>query len=89
MGISIRTFITVPFIVLTLLPAGLVGTLAYRNSQAAVEELAETLMGQMSDRVRQRNHSGGHGRMRVSGSENPGLVWFELLRTPIGGLKPY
>ncbi|MGA1262354.1 MAG: hypothetical protein ACO331_00400 [Prochlorothrix sp.] len=35
------------------------------------------------------NHSGGHGRMRVSGSENPGLVWFELLRTPIGGLKPY
>ncbi|MGA1285052.1 MAG: hypothetical protein ACO34J_13475 [Prochlorothrix sp.] len=35
------------------------------------------------------NHSGGHGRMRVSGSENPGLVWFELLRTPIEGLKPY
>ncbi len=54
MGISIRTFITVPFVVLTLLPAGLVGTLAYRNSQAAVEELAETLMGQVSDRVRQQ-----------------------------------
>ncbi|MGA1264149.1 MAG: hypothetical protein ACO331_09625 [Prochlorothrix sp.] len=39
--------------------------------------------------INERKHSGGHGGMRVSGSENPGLVRFELLQTPIGGLKPY
>ncbi|MEB3274190.1 MAG: hypothetical protein ACO4AI_09100 [Prochlorothrix sp.] len=39
------------------MPAGLVGTLAYRNSQTAVEDLAELLMGQMSDRVRQQLRS--------------------------------
>ncbi|WP_017714042.1 adenylate/guanylate cyclase domain-containing protein [Prochlorothrix hollandica] len=54
MGISIRTFITLPFVILTLVPASLVGALAYHNSHRAVEALAETLMDQISDRVRQQ-----------------------------------
>ncbi|MGA1265333.1 MAG: hypothetical protein ACO331_15745 [Prochlorothrix sp.] len=60
------------------------------NPQAADAPVSALSHAPDEERVMQMcNHSGGHGRMRVSGSENPGLVWFELLRTPIEGLKPY
>jgi len=54
MGLSIRTFITVPLVALTLTPAALVGLLSYSNSQRAIQQSANTLTLQLASRVRQQ-----------------------------------
>jgi len=54
MKISIRTFITVPFLFLTFAPAGVVGWLSYTNSQQAIAKIADDLIGQISNQVRER-----------------------------------
>ncbi|NJL23260.1 MAG: hypothetical protein HC895_24460 [Leptolyngbyaceae cyanobacterium SM1_3_5] len=54
MRIPIRTFLTIPFLFLTLAPAGIVGRLFYLNSQKAVEQVAGDLFNQISNRSRER-----------------------------------
>ncbi len=54
MRISIRTLLTVPFLLLSLAPAGTVGYLFYSSSQDSVEEIAEDLFNQISDRTREQ-----------------------------------
>ncbi len=54
MRISIRTLLTIPFLVLTLAPIGIVGWLFYSNSQKAVKQIAGDLFGQISDRSREK-----------------------------------
>jgi adenylate cyclase len=51
MKISIRTLLTIPFLLLTLTPVGIVGWLFYSNSQKAVEQIANDLFNQISDRT--------------------------------------
>jgi len=52
MKISIRAFITLPVLVLTFVPAAVVGLLAYSSSQRAIEKIAEDLVAQLSNRIR-------------------------------------
>ncbi|MEB3360371.1 MAG: adenylate/guanylate cyclase domain-containing protein [Synechococcales bacterium] len=54
MKISIRAFITLPVLVLTFMPAAVVGLLAYSSSQRSIEKIAEDLVAQISNRIRDR-----------------------------------
>jgi class 3 adenylate cyclase len=54
MGISIRTFITVPFLVLTFTPAALITWISYTNNQRTVEAIADDLVNQAANRIQER-----------------------------------
>jgi hypothetical protein len=52
--VSLRTFLTVPFVLQIVATAGIVGYLSFKNGQQAVNELAEQLMSEVSQRVKDR-----------------------------------
>ncbi len=54
MGISIRTFITVPFLVLTFTPAAIITWISYINNQRTVEAIADDLVNQAANRIQER-----------------------------------
>ena len=51
--IPLRTVLIVPFVLQIFAAVGLVGYLSFRNGQKAVNELADQLMSEVSDRVKQ------------------------------------
>ncbi|MGL4623065.1 MAG: ATP-binding protein, partial [Chroococcidiopsis sp.] len=52
--VSLRTILTVPFVLQIVVTVGMVGYLSYRNGQQAVNQLAEGLMSEVSQRVKER-----------------------------------
>ena len=53
-NVSLRTSLTVPFVLQILATVGLIGYLSFRSGQHAVNELAFQLQGEVSARVRQK-----------------------------------
>ncbi len=52
--VSLRTLLTVPFVLQIVATVGMVGYLSFKNGQQAVNELAEQLMSEVSERVKDR-----------------------------------
>lgn len=52
--VSLQTFLTVPFVLQLVATVGMVGYLSFKNGQQAVNELAEGLMNEVSERVKDR-----------------------------------
>jgi signal transduction histidine kinase/DNA-binding NarL/FixJ family response regulator len=52
--VSLKTVLTVPFVLQIVSTVGLVGYLSFKNGQQAVNELAEGLMSEVSQRVEER-----------------------------------
>ncbi len=52
--VSLRTILTVPFVLQIVATVGMVGYLSFRNGQQAVNQLAEGLMSEVSQRVKDR-----------------------------------
>lgn len=52
--VSLRTFLTVPFVLQLVATVGMVGYLSFKNGQQSVNELAEQLMSEVSERVKDR-----------------------------------
>jgi signal transduction histidine kinase/CheY-like chemotaxis protein len=52
--VSLRTVLTVPFVLQIIATVGLVGYLSFKNGQQAVNQLAEALMSEVSERVKDR-----------------------------------
>jgi signal transduction histidine kinase/CheY-like chemotaxis protein len=52
--VSLRTFLTVPFVLQIVATGGIVGYLSFKNGQQAVNELADKLMSEVSLRVKDR-----------------------------------
>jgi PAS domain S-box-containing protein len=53
-GLSLQNILTIPFVIQVVAATSLVGYLSYRNDQDAIHDLADQLMGQVSDRVDQQ-----------------------------------
>ncbi|GET39797.1 hybrid sensor histidine kinase/response regulator [Microseira wollei] len=52
--VSLRTVLTVPFVLQIVATVGMVGYLSFKNGQQAVNQLAEGLMSEVSERVKDR-----------------------------------